>query len=214
MLLSRLASSVSLAPRLRRAAALPAAAALALGGAGGAAAAGASTKAAAAGAPAPGSLYAQLHDASNAGYAAAQPFHHAFPVASLEASRAFYGGVLGCEEGRSSRTWIDYNLFGHQIVCHFASKEYRHVDYFNSVDVDAVPVPHFGVVLSEAQFHALAARVEAAGVPFVVAPHRRFQGQPGEQWTMFFKDPAGNNLEFKAMIKPVNLFARYVVTEG
>jgi len=169
---------------------------------------------AAAGAPAPGSLYAQLHDAANAGYAAAQPFHHAFPVHSLAASRAFYGGVLGCEEGRSSRTWIDYNLFGHQIVCHFASEQYRHVDYFNSVDADAVPVPHFGVVLSEAQFHALAARVEAAGVPFVVAPHRRFPGQPGEQWTMFFKDPSGNNLEFKAMIKPLNLFARYVVTEG
>ena len=86
------------------------------------------------------------------------------------------------EEGRSSKTWIDYSLFGHQMVCHFVSPTYRCVDYFNNVDADAVPVPHFGVVLSAEQFHALAARVEAAGVPFIVAPHLRFSGQPGEQW--------------------------------
>ena len=161
----------------------------------------ASTTAVAAASP-PGSVH---------GYAPVAPFHHAFPVHDLDASRAFYGGVLGCEEGRSSRTWIDFSLFGHQIVCHFASKAYRCVDYFNTVDADAVPVPHFGAVLSVAQFHALAARAEAAGVHFIVAPHLRFAGQPGEQWTMFFKDPSGNNLEFKAMTEPANLFAKYVV---
>jgi len=173
----------------------------------------ASSTAAAAAAAAEPSLHEQLRDARNAGYPPTQPFHHAIPVNSLESSRAFYGGLLGCEEGRSSKTWIDYSLFGHQMVCHFASKDYRCVDYFNNVDADAVPVPHFGVVLSEAQFHALAARIEKAGVPFIVAPHLRFPGQPGEQWTMFFKDPSGNNLEFKAMTTPANLFARYVVKE-
>jgi len=155
----------------------------------------------------------QIRDSKNAGYPSCQPFHHAFPVHDLDAARAFYAGILGCEEGRSSKTWIDYSLFGHQLVCHFVNKNYRCVDYFNNVDTDAVPVPHFGVVLSVEQFHALTSRVEKAGIPFIVAPHLRFPGQPGEQWTAFFKDPSGNNLEFKAMTKPENLFARYTVTE-
>ncbi len=96
-------------------------------------------------------------------------------------------------------------------MCHFANKNYRCQDYFNDVDKDAVPVPHFGVVLSIPAFHALASKVKAAGVPFIVAPHVRFEGAPGEQWTMFFKDPSGNNLEFKAMKTHANLFAKYVV---
>jgi extradiol dioxygenase family protein len=96
-------------------------------------------------------------------------------------------------------------------VCHFASKTYRHIDYFNDVDKDSVPVPHFGVVLTVDEFRALADRVRKAGVAFIVEPHIRFEGKPGEQWTMFFKDPSGNNLEFKAMANPANLFAKYFV---
>ncbi len=98
-------------------------------------------------------------------------------------------------------------------VCHFVNEKYRCVDYFNNVDKDAVPVPHFGVVLSVAEFQALAARVKAAGIKFIVEPHLRFPGAPGEQWTMFFKDQSGNNLEFKAMTNPDNLFAKYFVKE-
>jgi extradiol dioxygenase family protein len=117
-------------------------------------------------------------------FTGATPFHLAFPVHDLDAARAFYGGLLGCDEGRSSKTWIDFNLGGGQIVCHFASAAYRGTDFFNGVDKDMVPVPHFGLCLSEADFHALAARVKAAGVPFIVEPHVRFPGAPGEQWTM------------------------------
>ena len=135
------------------------------------------------------------------------PFHHAFPVHNLDQARAFYRDLLGCEEGRSSKTWIDYNFWGHQIVCHWAGNDYRCKDYFNSVDIDMVPVPHFGVCLTVPQFEALAARLKAHQVRFVVEPHLRFPGEPGEQWTMFFKDPSGNNLEFKALTKQDNLFA-------
>ena len=135
------------------------------------------------------------------------PFHHAFPVHSLAEARAFYKGLLGCEEGRSSKTWIDYNFWGHQIVCHWAGDDYRARDYFNSVDIDMVPVPHFGVCLTVPQFHALADKLKAAKVRFVVEPHLRFPGAPGEQWTMFFKDPSGNNLEFKALTTQENLYA-------
>lgn len=146
---------------------------------------------------------------------ALQPFHHAFPVHDLDLARAFYGGVMGCVEGRSSHTWIDFNMLGHQIVCHWVGKEYRHRDYFNNVDVDAVPVPHFGVCLTTAeQFHALAARLTASGTEFIVKPHLRFPGAPGEQLTMFFKDPSGNNLEFKYLTIQENLFAKYFVDEG
>lgn len=125
----------------------------------------------------------------------------------------FYGKLLGLEEGRSSTKWIDYSLFGHQIVCHLVGPSYKGIDYFNPVDSDDVPVPHFGVCLTVPDFHALAAKLKAANVKFVIEPHIRFTGQPGEQWTMFFKDPSNNNLEFKAMTTPENLFARYVVKE-
>jgi extradiol dioxygenase family protein len=100
---------------------------------------------------------------------------------------------------------------GAQIVCHWAGDAYRCVDHYNGVDADMVPVPHFGLCLTVPEFHALAARLTKANVEFLVKPHVRFAGQPGEQWTMFFKDPSGNNLEFKALTTPANLFAKYVV---
>ena len=129
------------------------------------------------------------------------------------AARDFYGGVLQCEEGRSAPTWVDWNLGGHQLVTHFASSSYRGIDYFNPVDKDMVPIPHFGICLQVAQFHDLAKRLEKANIKFIVEPHLRFQGKPGEQWTMFFKDYSNNNLEFKAMTTPENLFAKYYVDE-
>jgi len=141
------------------------------------------------------------------------PFHYAFPVHDLEAAKEFYGNVLGCVEGRSSEKWQDYSLNGHQIVCHWVGNDYRCVDYFNPVDGDEVPVPHVGLALTEEQFHELSQRVRAAGVRFIIEPHLRFKGQPGEQWTMFFKDPSGNNMEFKAMTTIENLFAKYNVAD-
>lgn len=137
------------------------------------------------------------------------PFHIAFPVDDLEAARAFYGDVLGCPEGRSSAQWIDFDLFGHQIVAHLTPRE-RHdaVAGHNAVDGHAVPVPHFGVVLRPRQWADLAKRVHAAGVKFVIEPHTRFAGLPGEQSTMFFYDPAGNALEFKAFADLEQLFAK------
>ena len=134
------------------------------------------------------------------------PFHLAFPVHDLAAARAFYGGVLGCLEGRSAPEWVDFDLFGHQIVAHLDPAA-RAPEASNTVDGHDVPVPHFGVVLGWADWEALAARVEAAGVPFGIAPHVRFAGRPGEQATMFFRDPAGNALEFKAFRDPDKLFA-------
>ncbi|KAL3939334.1 MAG: hypothetical protein SGBAC_005916 [Bacillariaceae sp.] len=142
------------------------------------------------------------------------PFHYAFPVHNLEVAKKFYGTVMGCEEGRSSEKWQDYSLHGHQIVAHWVGEEYRHLDHFNPVDGDEVPVPHFGIALSVDQFHELAERLKKHGVEFIIEPHLRFQGAPGEQWTMFFKDPSGNNLEFKAMTKPHNLFAKYNVVDA
>lgn len=135
------------------------------------------------------------------------PFHFAFPVDDLAASRKFYGELLGCEEGRSAEHWVDFNLYGHQIVAHFAPEAVRS-RAFNPVDGEEVPVPHFGVVLQMEQWSELAARLEAAGVTFVIAPMIRFKGEPGEQATMFFLDPAGNALEFKAMADPAKLFAK------
>lgn len=140
------------------------------------------------------------------------PFHYAFPVHSLEAAREFYGTVLGCEEGRSSEKWQDYSLYGHQIVCHWAGDDYRCIDYYNPVDGDEVPVPHAGLALETVeQFDDLVDRLRSHDVNFVIEPTLRFQGEPGEQYTMFFKDPSGNNLEFKAMTKHENLFAKYNV---
>ncbi len=136
------------------------------------------------------------------------PFHIAFPVDDLEAARAFYGGVLGCREGRSAESWIDFDLYGHQIVAHRIEGAGRPVSGRNPVDGDQVPVPHFGVVLDMAAWRTLAERVKAARVAFVIEPHVRFEGQPGEQATMFFLDPAGNALEFKAFADRSRLFER------
>ena len=135
------------------------------------------------------------------------PFHLAFPVDDLTAARRFYGELLGCPEGRSADEWIDFDLYGHQIVAHLAPDAVRAAAR-NPVDGEEVPVPHFGIVLPMDQWKALAGRLEGAGVDFVIAPTIRFEGQPGEQATMFFLDPAGNALEFKAMADPGKLFAK------
>lgn len=135
-----------------------------------------------------------------------RPFHLAFPVHDLAAARAFYGGVLGCREGRSAARWIDFDLFGHQIVTHL-DEGAQPAGTTNPVDGHDVPVPHFGVVLTMADWEALAQRVRAAGIAFGIEPHIRFKGQPGEQATMFFRDPSGNALEFKAFADDAMLFA-------
>ena len=134
------------------------------------------------------------------------PFHLAFPVHDLEAARVFYGALLGCPEGRSSGEWIDFDFFGHQIVAHLVPGMAAG-GYSNPVDGHDVPVPHFGAVLPMADWRALAARLEAAGVDFAIPPTIRFGGEPGEQATMFFRDPSGNAIEIKAMVNPANLFA-------
>jgi extradiol dioxygenase family protein len=134
------------------------------------------------------------------------PFHLAFPVDDLDAARRFYGGLLGCPEGRSSDEWIDFDLYGHQIVAHLSPK--READHHNPVDGHDVPVPHFGVVLDWDDFHALAARLREGGMKFVIEPYIRFAGQVGEQATMFFRDPAGNALEFKSFRDRSQLFAK------
>jgi hypothetical protein len=135
-----------------------------------------------------------------------RPFHLAFPVHDLAAARAFYRDTLGCAEGRSSDSWIDFDLYGHQIVAHLDPAA-TPVAVENAVDGHDVPVPHFGVVLTMADWQAMAARLEAAGTRFGIAPHIRFVGQPGEQATMFFRDPSGNALEFKAFADDAMLFA-------
>jgi extradiol dioxygenase family protein len=135
------------------------------------------------------------------------PFHLAFPVDDLEAARNFYGDLLGCPEGRSADHWVDFDFHGHQIVAHLAP-ESAPKRASNDVDGEDVPVPHFGLVLPMAAWKALAARLEQAGTNFVIPPTVRFEGEPGEQATMFLLDPAGNALEFKAMANSANLFAR------
>lgn len=135
------------------------------------------------------------------------PFHLAFPVDDLAAARRFYGGLLGCPEGRSSHEWIDFDFFGHQIVAHLSPKKDA-ADHHNPVDGHEVPVPHFGVVLDWDDFHALAGKLHAGGVKFVIEPYIRFAGQVGEQATMFFRDPAGNALEFKSFKDRSQLFAK------
>ncbi|KPF79913.1 glyoxalase [alpha proteobacterium AAP81b] len=132
-------------------------------------------------------------------------FHLAIPVDDLGAARGFYGGVLGCPEGRSAPTWVDFNFFGHQLVVHQAAAT---TISRTAVDGDAVPVPHFGLVLAWADWEALGARIAAAGLAFEIAPHVRFAGKPGEQGTFFLFDPAGNALEFKAMRDPAKLFTK------
>lgn len=133
-------------------------------------------------------------------------FHLAFPVNDLEESRHFYGEILGCEEGRSSECWIDFNLFGHQIVAHLA--ENAGAVHHNKVDADHVPVPHFGIVLPMDEFHAFAERLRSKNVEFVIEPKIRFAGETGEQATMFFLDPSGNALEFKAFADFSQVFAK------
>lgn len=137
-----------------------------------------------------------------------RPFHLAFPVHDIGAARRFYGDVLGCREGRSSDTWVDFDLYGHQIVAHLSAAADRPAPISNAVDAHDVPVPHFGVVLTLPEWEALAARVRAAGISFVIEPYIRFKGESGEQATMFFLDPSGNALEFKAFADPDRLFAR------
>ena len=134
------------------------------------------------------------------------PFHLAFPVDDLAAARRFYGELLGCPEGRSADHWVDFDLHGHQIVAHLAPDAVQR-RAANPVDGEAVPVPHFGLVLAMDQWTALAQRLTEAGTEFVIPPTVRFAGEPGEQATMFLLDPAGNALEFKAMADPANLFA-------
>ena len=135
------------------------------------------------------------------------PFHLAFPVHDLAAARRFYGDLLGCPEGRSSDEWVDFDFHGHQIVAHLAPDEAGHQNT-NAVDGDAVPVRHFGIVLDLDAWHALADKLKAAGVRFIIEPHVRFVGEVGEQSTMFLLDPSGNALEFKAFRDPSRLFAR------
>ena len=135
------------------------------------------------------------------------PFHLAFPVHDLAAARQFYGGLLGCAEGRSSDEWIDLDFFGHQIVAHLAPPKAQD-EHHNEVDGHHVPVPHFGVVLEWAQFQRFATRLREQGVAFVIEPYIRFAGLVGEQATMFFYDPSGNALEFKAFKDLSQLFAK------
>lgn len=134
-------------------------------------------------------------------------FHLAFPVRDLEEARAFYGGILGCEEGRSSDSWIDFNLYGHQIVAHLAPVA-DSIVHRNEVDADHVPVPHFGIVLTMDDFNELAKNLRDRGVEFVIEPKIRFEGEVGEQATMFFLDPSGNALEFKAFADFSQVFAK------
>ena len=136
------------------------------------------------------------------------PFHLAIPVHDLVAARAFYGGLLGCREGRSSERWIDFDFWGHQIVVHRALEPDGGQKAGSPVDGDAVPVPHFGAVLAWEAFDTLAGRLRERGVEFLIGPRTRFEGLPGEQRTMFFADPSGNALEFKTFRDPAQLFAR------
>lgn len=136
------------------------------------------------------------------------PFHLAIPVHDLAAAREFYGRVVGCEEGRSSGAWVDFNFFGHQLVCHLDPDHGGPATLNNEVDHDAVPVPHFGVVLGHEDWKYLADRLLAYGADFVHEPRIRFRGQVGEQGTFFVRDPSGNALEFKTFVDPDRLFAR------
>ena len=135
------------------------------------------------------------------------PFHLAFPVNDLCASREFYGDLLGCIEGRSSASWIDFNLYGHQIVAHLSPEDCVSTQQ-SDVDGESVPVRHFGIVLPLDEWTKLAERLSKTNVNFVIQPTIRFQGEVGEQHTFFIKDPAGNALEFKAMRHPEFLFKR------
>lgn len=135
------------------------------------------------------------------------PFHLAVPVSNLETCRTFYRDTLGCEEGRSSDHWVDFNFFGHQFVIHYkpASNEELHT---NAVDGKAVPVPHFGVILPWDEFEKFADKLKSKNIEFIIEPYIRFEGQVGEQATMFFLDPSGNALEFKSFKDTSQIFAK------
>lgn len=135
------------------------------------------------------------------------PFHLAFPVHDLAMARQFYGQMLGCPEGRSSEEWIDFNFYGHQIVAHLAPSETGLAKH-NAVDGHGVPCRHFGIVLPMKDWETMAARLKARGTKFIIEPYLRFQGQPGEQATMFLLDPSGNALEIKAFADIKMLFAK------
>ena len=135
------------------------------------------------------------------------PFHVAFPVHDIALARDFYGKTLGCPEGRSADDWVDFNFYGHQIVAHLAPSETGAAQR-NAVDGHGVPVRHFGIVLPMAEWEALAARLKAQGIAFVIEPYIRFAGEPGEQATMFFLDPSGNAIEVKAFADITKLFAK------
>jgi extradiol dioxygenase family protein len=136
-----------------------------------------------------------------------RPFHLAFPVHDLDAARAFWGGTMGCLEGRSASEWIDFNFYGHQIVAHLVPGSQASKTSENAVDGHQVPVPHFGIVLAMDDWQSLADRLVSAGTTFVIEPYIRFQGEPGEQATMFFHDPSGNAIEMKAFKDLEQLFA-------
>jgi extradiol dioxygenase family protein len=135
----------------------------------------------------------------------AQPFHYSFHVRDLDSTRRFYGGLLGCREGRSTPDWVDFDFFGNQISCHVTGPVIETHDT-GKVDGVAVPMPHFGAVLEWAQFHQAAERLQDAGMPFIIEPRTRYAGMPGEQVTMFLRDPSGNALEFKAFRNPEHIF--------
>ena len=135
-------------------------------------------------------------------------FHLAFPVHDLDEARAFYGGVLGCPEGRSASEWVDFDFFGHQIVAHLTPPE-RAWEGANKVDGEDVPVRHFGVILSPSKFREISEKLKSSGVQFLIEPQTRFQGSPGEQLTMFVTDPSGNALEFKAFADEGMIFAKF-----
>lgn len=134
------------------------------------------------------------------------PFHLAFPIRDIEETRAFYGSLLGCKIGRNTDKWIDFDFWGHQLSAHVKPEE-LHKAQSNAVDGHAVPVRHFGAVLPWEEWHELRDKLIAHGIKFVIEPYIRFQGEPGEQATMFFLDPAGNALEFKSFKDPAKIFA-------
>ena len=136
------------------------------------------------------------------------PFHLAIPVSNLEECRVFYREVLKCEEGRSDTHWVDFDFFGHQLVIHYKPAEEKKEEHHNAVDGHDVPVPHFGVVLPWEVWEKLANDLRASGIKFVIEPYIRFEGQVGEQGTLFFYDPSGNALEFKAFKNIDQLFAK------
>lgn len=135
------------------------------------------------------------------------PFHLAIPVKEITTTRDFYRDILGCEEGRSSDHWVDFNFFGHQLVIHIKETE-KNIAANNAVDGKEVPIPHFGVVLEMDIFESFAKNLKQKGVEFIIEPYTRFKGEVGEQSTMFFKDPSGNALEFKAFKNLDQLFAK------